>query len=96
MAQQNRRSVYLVALVIVAVGGLVGWGLKQAKTTVIRQAPVVSGSMATAAPGPHYSLLCYDCAIPLQVDASTVSKTNLPIFFKSVAWAARKIKNTLL
>ena len=52
MAQQNRRSVYLVALGIVAVGGLVGWWLEQAKTTVTRQAPVISGSMATAAPGP--------------------------------------------
>ena len=52
MAQQNRRSVYLVALGIVAVGGLVGWWLEQAKTTVTRQAPVISGSMATAAPAP--------------------------------------------
>ena len=81
MAQQNRRSVYLVALGIVAVGGLVGWWLEQAKTTVTRQAPVISGSMATAAPGPHYSLMCYDCEIPLQVDASTVSETSLPICF---------------
>ena len=25
--------------------------------------------------------MCYDCEIPLQVDASTVSETSLPICF---------------
>lgn len=81
MAQQNRPVVYFIALVIVVCGACIGWWLRSSVAGRIFQAPVISGSMATAAPGPHYALQCYDCKIPLMVDATTVSDENLPVCF---------------
>ena len=81
MAAENRLSVYLIVLGIVAVGALVGSWLTPSSSSDVLQAPVISGSMDDAAPGPHYALECYDCRIPFRVDASTVNETNLPICF---------------
>ena len=81
MVQQNRPIVYFVALAIVACGACIGWWLRNPESSGSFQAPVISGSMATTAPGPHYALQCYDCKIPLIVDATTVSNENLPVCF---------------
>ena len=81
MAKQNRLIVYLNALVIVVVGALIGWWFRLQKPPEMYRAPVISGSMAASVPGPHYSLECYDCKIPLIFDASTVDQQNLPICF---------------
>jgi len=81
MAKQNRLIVYVNALVIVVVGALIGWWFRLQKPPERYRAPVISGSMAASVPGPHYSLECYDCKIPLIVDASTVNQQNRPICF---------------
>ena len=81
MAPQNRPIVYVNALVIVICGALIGWQLRKSGAPEVYQAPVVSGSMGQAIPGPHYALQCYDCKIPLIVDAGTVGDENLPICF---------------
>ena len=81
MAHQNRPIVYVNALAIVIFGVLIGWQLRKSGAPEVYQAPVVSGSMGQAIPGPHYALQCYDCKIPLIVDAGTVGDENLPICF---------------
>ncbi len=81
MAHRNRPIVYVNALVIVIFGVLIGWQLRKSGAPEVYQAPVVSGSMGQAIPGPHYALQCYDCKIPLIVDAGTVGDENLPICF---------------
>ena len=81
MAKQNRLIVYVYALVIVVFGALVGWWFRLQDSSGSYRAPVISGSMAASVPGPHYSLECYDCQIPLIVDASTVDQQNHPICF---------------
>ncbi len=81
MAHQNRLIVYAYALAIVIFGAVIGWLLRNSGTPDFYQAPVVSGSMGQSIPGPHYALHCYDCKIPLIVDAETVGDENLPICF---------------
>ena len=81
MAKQNRLIVYVYALVIVVLGALVGRWFRLQDSPGSYRAPVISGSMAASVPGPHYSLECYDCQIPLIVDASTVDPQNHPICF---------------
>jgi len=81
MAHQNRPIVYAYALVIVIVGFVIGWQLRNSGAPDFYQAPVVSGSMGQSIPGPHYALQCYDCKIPLIVDAETVGDENLPVCF---------------
>ena len=81
MAKQNRPIVYVNALVIVLIGALIGWWFRLQKFPEKYRAPVISGSMAASVPGPHYSLECYDCKIPLIVDATTVDQQNRPICF---------------
>ncbi|MEE2675640.1 MAG: S26 family signal peptidase [Planctomycetota bacterium] len=81
MAHQNRPIVYASALVIVIVGFVIGWQLRNSGAPDFYQAPVVSGSMGQSIPGPHYALQCYDCNIPLIVDAETVGDEHLPVCF---------------
>ncbi|MBT4013057.1 MAG: hypothetical protein HN617_02885 [Planctomycetaceae bacterium] len=77
------KGVTLLCLAIVATGGVIGWLLSRdsetAKVYTVR--PIVSGSMANAAPGPHLQIQCHDCGIAYRCDVTTVGEDHLPVCY---------------
>ncbi len=77
------KGVTMLCLVIVAIGGVIGWLLSRSSELVevhtVR--PIASGGMANAAPGPHLQIQCHDCGIAYRCDITTVGDDHLPVCY---------------